>query len=249
MGAPLIMVGVTGGKLLPRAGQWMVTVKTVFGVGLLGVAVWLLSRIIPGPAALLLWAMLISGSAVYMGALEPAGYGWPRLWKTLGILMLLYSLLLLVGVVTRQDDPLHPLAGLILGANPAATAQRDNGPLFTRVKTLEQLDRALADAQAAGKPVALDLYADWCIACKAMEREIFPAPSVRSGLSNFATVQLDLTENSEEQRALLDKYHVFGPPALLFFTPEAQWLSQETLQGEPTVNLLTEKLEKLKQQL
>jgi thiol:disulfide interchange protein DsbD len=163
--------------------------------------------------------------------------------------MLLYSLLLLVGVVTRQDDPLHPLAGLILGANPAATAQRDNGPLFTRVKTLEQLDRALADAQAAGKPVALDLYADWCIACKAMEREIFPAPSVRSGLSDFATVQLDLTENSEEQRALLDKYHVFGPPALLFFTPEAQWLSQETLQGEPTVNLLTEKLEKLKQQL
>lgn len=248
MGAPLVLVGVTGGKLLPRAGQWMVTVKNIFGVGLLGVAVWLLARVIPGPAALLLWAGLLAGSAIYMGALEPAGYGWPRLWKTAGILMLLYSLLLLIGAVTRQDDPLHPMAGLMIGARQV-TADSSAQPLFTKVKTLRELDRFLAEAQAAGKPVVMDLYADWCIACKAMEREIFPDPLVRSGLSGFATVQLDLTDNTPEQRGLLEKYGVFGPPALLFFTPQAQWLSGETLQGEPGIDRLTRKLADIRQQL
>ena len=250
MGAPLVVVGVSGGKLLPRAGQWMVAVKTVFGVGLLGVAVWLLSRIIPGPATLLLWALLLAGSAIYMGALEPAGWGWPRLWKTVGILMLLYSMLLLIGSVTRQDDPFQPLAGLMIGANSSTAAHPDeHAALFTRVKTLRELDAVLSRAQAAGKPVALDLYADWCIACKAMEREVFPAPSVRNGLAAFTTVQLDLTDNTPEHRALLDKYQVFGPPALLFFNPQSQWLSQQTLQGEPTVSLLTRTLESVKRQL
>lgn len=251
MGAPLMLVGATGGKLLPRAGQWMVTVKHVFGVGLLGVAVWLLSRVIPGPAALLLWAMLVAGSAVYMGALEPAGFGWPRLWKTVGILMLLYSLLLLIGVVTRQDDPLHPLSGLMIAASGAGnpTAAEPGEPLFTRVTTVRELDRFLADARAAGKPVVMDLYADWCIACKAMEREIFPASPVRRGMASFAAVQMDLTDNTPEQRLLLEKYGVFGPPALLFFGPGSGWMSRETLQGEPSVGLLADRLEQVRRQL
>lgn len=222
MGVPLLLLGASAGKLLPRAGVWMETVKHIFGVLMLGVAIWLLERIIPAPLTLALWGILLIGSAVYMGALDTLNEistGWQRLWKAVGISMLLYGGLLIVGSASGADDVFKPLKNIT--ANHRTTAGLDELH-FTALKGTTGLERALADAQAQNKPLMLDFYADWCIECKRMEKTTFTDDQVLAALGNTLVYQADVTANDAADQALLNSLGLFGPPAILFYAPNGE---------------------------
>ena len=221
MGAPLIAIGTSAGKLLPRAGSWMGAVKAVFGVVMLGVAIYLLERIISPVAAMLLWGILLVVSAVYMGAISPVpenSTGWRKLWKGLGIAMLVYGTLFLIGAAADGKDTLQPLRGVVLGGGGAAAAEEHVA--FKRIKTIADLDRELAAAKAQGRPVMLDFYADWCIYCKQMEKQTFPDPQVRSAMAQMVLLQADVTDNDDADKALQKHIGIPAPPAMIFWGPD-----------------------------
>jgi len=226
MGLPLLVIGSSAGKLLPRAGTWMDAVKAVFGVGLLAIAVWLLDRILPSAVTLLLWALLLIVPAIYMGALDalPASVsGWRRLWKGVGIAMLAYGILLLIGVASNSTNPLQPLKG-IAGATLVASGQK---PLvdelkFRPVNSVIELEKAIADASAHGESVMLDFYADWCVSCKEMEHYTFKDPQVIKALGSMVLLKADVTDNTEQHAALMKHFGLIGPPATLFFGADGQ---------------------------
>ncbi len=219
MGVPLVIFGTAAGKLLPRAGAWMNTVKAVFGVLFLALAIWMLSRILDT-----VWIMLLSGAllvacAIYMGALErvPAdGSGWRRLWKALGVIMLLFGAAELVGVTAGSQNLLQPLQG-VGGSGPGSAAARTLR--FRRVATVKQLDQALQNAASRHTPVMLDFYADWCVSCKEMEHRTFTNAEVQQALSNVELLQVDVTANTAADKALLHRFDLIGPPATMFFAP------------------------------
>lgn len=217
MGIPLLLIGTTEGRLLPKPGPWMNAVKAVFGVVMLGLAVWFISRVIPGPLTLGLWAALSIGCAIYLGALDHGAQGWGKLWKALGIIALIYGLILLVGAATGGDDPLMPLARFTLGGTPAASAPQASALPFKRIKTVADLDREVAAAAAAGKPTMLDFTADWCVACKEFEHDVYSRPAVQAALANVALLQADVTANDDDDKALYQRFGVFGPPTIAFF--------------------------------
>ncbi len=221
MGVPLIVAGVSAGKLLPRAGAWMSTVKAVFGVMLLGVGIYLLERVVPESVALLLWAALFIVCAIYMGALDSlaAGAGgWRRLWKGAGLVMLVYGVLIMVGVAGGGGDLFRPLRGVAL----VAGASSEHELAFTQVKGLDGLNAELGPAAARGEVVMFDYYADWCVSCKEMERFTFSDPQVQAALANVLLLQTDVTANDDADRALLAEFGLFGPPAILFFGPDGR---------------------------
>jgi len=218
MGAPLIVIGTSAGKLLPRAGAWMDVVKAVFGVLMLGVAVYLLERIVSPVIAMLLWGALLIVSAVYMGAVSqlPAdASGWRKLWKGLGCVLLIYGSLFLVGVAANGNNTLQPLRSLgLAGFGDTAT---QGHTAFQRIKTIADLDRELAAAKVRGQPVMLDFYADWCVYCIQMERETFPDPQVREALAQMVLLQADVTDNDGADQALQRHIGIPGPPAMIFW--------------------------------
>jgi len=220
MGAPLILIGMGAGKLLPRAGVWMDKVKAVFGVLMLAVAIWLLERILPAQVTLALWAALLVLSSIYLGALDALAVeasGWSRLWKGLGVLSLVYGVLLLIGAASGARDPLQPLQGLYGGESSAASASAEVHLPFQRIKSTDDLDRELAAARERGQPVMVDFYADWCISCKEMERYTFAKPEVQQALSGMLLLQADVTDNDEADKALLKRFNLIGPPSILFY--------------------------------
>ena len=231
MGTPLIAIGTSAGRLLPRAGAWMDAVKAVFGVALLAVAVTLLERILPPAAAMVLWGLLLIGSAIYLGALQqlpPEAGGWRKLWKGFGFFLLVYGVLMLVGAAAGGKDTLQPLRGLRLGGG-AAAAQH---PAFARIETIGDLDREIAAARSIGKPVMLDFYADWCTSCKEMERDTFSDPAVAAALERFVLLQADVTDNDDRDRALMQgRFGIPGPPAILFFDPSGRELRGQRVIG------------------
>jgi thiol:disulfide interchange protein DsbD len=244
MGAPLVAIGASGGHLLPRAGAWMNSVKAVFGVLLLAVAVWLLERVVPAGVTLLLWAALAMGVGVYLGALDfSARQGWGQLWKATGAFSFIYGVLLLIGAASGAVDPLQPLqraAGL--GA-PADGRAQTADVQWQAVDNLAELSASLESAGAAGRPVVLDLYADWCISCKLMERSVFPRPDVASRLAQFSLLRIDLTDNNADHQALLEHFGLFGPPGLLFFAADGSELTEVRVQGEISADRLSAHLE------
>lgn len=217
MGVPLIILGTTSAKLLPRAGGWMDQVKNIFGIGLLAVAVWLLSRIVAGDVALLLWAGLWGGTAVMLGALEPAAAGWQRLQKAVGDALLFYAVLLMIGGVTGQDNPYRPLAAFTDHPQPTGTTLSPTEVEFSVIESPTALTAALIQAKQAGQPVLIDVAADWCAACTVMQRSTFRDAGVIDALSGYRRLQLDLSKNTTAQREWLQAQHLYGPPALLFF--------------------------------
>ncbi len=218
MGAPLILLGTSAGKLLPKAGPWMDAIKAFFGVTLLGVAIVLLERIISPTIAMALWGLLLIASSVYMGALEPLpanGGGWRKLWKGLGFAVLVYGVLMLIGVALGGKDTVQPLRGIRFGGSAAGSAATHLE--MGAIKSSTDLNRAIAEANAQGKPVMLDFYADWCVSCKEMERYTFSDPKVVQALSRFVVLQANVTTNDDTDKALMKRFDIPGPPAILFF--------------------------------
>ena len=249
MGAPLLLVATGGAAWLPRSGPWMETVKHTIGVLLLALAIGLLSRVLPGPATLLLIGLLAVGVAVFLGALEfivkPPRQ---RLAQLLGLVLLCYGLACWYGALSGQGDPLRPLPqASIVGTASAPAAQATDA--WQTLSTPAALDAALADAKAAGQPVLLDWYADWCISCKVIEREVLQAPQVISRLNGLRLLRFDITQSNAEQRELLDRYQLFGPPALLFFASNGSEQRDERVVGEVNAVEFAEHLSRTRNKL
>ncbi|MCG8324545.1 MAG: protein-disulfide reductase DsbD, partial [Thiotrichales bacterium] len=228
-GVPLLLIGTSAGKLLPRAGAWMNTVKAVFGVLMLAVAIWFLERILPGPVTLMLWASLIMVSAVYMGALDrlEAAGNWRRLWKGLGLVMLVYGVVLILGAAAGGRDVLRPLPPALFSGSAASAESL----AFKLIKSPADLQRELQQASLQGKYVMLDFYARWCVDCNEMEAYTFTDPGVQRALSDVVLLKADVTGNDAVDQALLRKYQLFGPPAILFFDRNAKELIAQRLVG------------------
>jgi thiol:disulfide interchange protein DsbD len=213
MGIPLIIWGTSAGKWLPRAGAWMNAVKAVFGVGLLALAIWMLERIIPPAATMLLWGVLAIASAVYLGALTrlpPEVSGWQKLWQALGVVLLLIGAAQLIGALSGGNDwmrPLNHLRGGVAGA-PAEVAS------FRQVERLADLEAAIA---AAPTPVFLSFTAEWCVDCRRMERRTFPDPLVQQRFAAITLLKVDVTDYNDDHREILGHFGLIGPPAYLFF--------------------------------
>jgi thioredoxin:protein disulfide reductase len=216
MGVPLLLVGVGAGSVLPRAGMWMESVKKFFGVLLLGTAIWMINPVIPAWLHMLLWALLLFGYAGFL--LSHAGRGaWVP--KTAGALFALLSTILLVGLASGGRDVLAPLSHLAARGDSAAQP-RNVKEEFVKVRTVAELDAKLAAAN--GKPVLLDFYADWCVSCKEMEKFTFTDEKVAAKMREFVLLQADVTANNADDKALLKRFTLFGPPGIIFFTPQGQ---------------------------
>ncbi|MBX9762487.1 MAG: protein-disulfide reductase DsbD [Pseudomonadaceae bacterium] len=222
MGTPLVLFAVGGGALLPKSGPWMLTVRNLFGALLMGVAIWLLERVVPGPVSLALWGLLAAGVALWLGVLEltPKTHH-QKLAQLLGLPLLVYALVAWVGALQGHEDPMRPLGQIV--SNAEATPVKSSQ--WLTVSTPAELDAALRNAQSNGTPLLLDWYADWCISCKVIEREVLNAPQVTRQLGDYQLVRFDITESNAAQRALLDRYQLFGPPAIQLFDGKGEeWL-------------------------
>ncbi len=224
MGVPLLLVGLSAGSLLPRAGGWMERVKQVFGMMLLGVAIWMVSPVVPAAAHMLLWATWLLAAAALLGlfgATAQQKASPPVAARATGAALSALAMVLLVGAASGGQSVLQPLAHLrpvAGGTGTAAIADAAHAGLqFERVANVQALDAVLAQAQQQGQPVMLDFYADWCVSCKEFENFTFSDPEVRKRLSKVRLLQADVTDNNADQKALLKRFSLFGPPAILFF--------------------------------
>ncbi len=246
MGAPLLFLGASAGTLLPKAGAWMNTINAVFGVIMLAVAVWMLGRILPPAITMLLWAMLLIVPAVYLSAIDSLpenASNWRKFWKGLGVLMLVYGVLLLIGLSAGQTNPLQPLK--IAGAYPAK-AEQTEGLRFKRIHSSQELDKLLASAARQNRWLMLDFYADWCISCKEMEAYTLADPAVKQALNDFILVQADVTANSGQEQALLKRFKLIGPPGILFFGPDRQERARFRVIGYQPAGTFLQTLKQLK---
>jgi len=228
MGVPLLILGASAGAFLPKAGPWMESVKRFFGVLLLGVAIWLISPVIPAAIHMLMWAALLIISAIYLNAIDSLpteSSGSRKFLKGIGIISLLLGIALLAGVLSGGRDILQPLAKInltsISGNNTNKTNIIESKHLsFQRVSSLTELNKRITESQ--NKYVMLDFYADWCISCKEMERFTFTDPEVKDRLGDVVLLQVDVTEGTADDEAILKYFKLFGPPGILFFDPSGR---------------------------
>ena len=224
MSVPLLLVGVSAGSLLPKAGGWMEGVKTFFGVMLLGVALWIVSPVLPG------WAlMIVIGAGLLIGAvylklfdrLAESAPGRQRLAKGAALVLAVLGTTQVVGALSGGENPLQPLRHLARGSDGAATgiAKDAKGVDFRRIRNVAELDATL---KTADRPVMLDFYADWCVSCKEMEHLTFNDATVRPRMANALLLQVDVTANSADDKALLKRFGLFGPPGILFFDTKGE---------------------------
>ncbi|SIT05087.1 protein-disulfide reductase DsbD [Neptunomonas antarctica] len=231
MGVPILLVGASAGKLLPKAGLWMDAIKAGFGVALLLMAIWMLDRVVSIEVTIGLTAVVLIITAIYMRAIDPLpkdSRGWHKLWKGVGIMFLLYGVALLIGLLSGGNSLLYPLKGLASNSVNVAQAQEIS---FITVTSIKQLDPVLQEAKRAGKPVMLDFYADWCISCIELEHVTFADTEVQQALSHFVRVKVDITANDKESKALNKAYQVIGPPALIFYNQAGTLHPELTLVG------------------
>ena len=217
MGVPILLIGASAGKLLPKAGHWMDSIKAGFGVALLLMAIWMLDRVVPVAVTMGLTAVVLIIAAIYMRALDSLSHdakGWLKLWKGVGIMLLLYGAALLLGVLSGGNSLLYPLKGF---ASASAANTQASEMSFITVTSIAQLEPLLQDAKKTGKPVMLDFYADWCISCVELDYVTFGDAGVKQALASFVRIKVDITANDEDAKALSKSYSVIGPPALIFY--------------------------------
>jgi thioredoxin:protein disulfide reductase len=228
MGMPLLLIGISAGKFMPRAGGWMDAVKYIFGVLMLAVAVWMLERVLPSQVIMLLWGALLIIPAIYIGALDnlsQGASGWRKLWKGVGIIMLVYGILLIIGGARGSNDVLQPLSGMFShsdNSTTAATSGKKHALDFIPINTLAELNQAVSDAQAQNRAVMLDFYADWCISCKEMERFTFTDTRVKQAVADMVLLQVDVTAYNQDHKELLKHFKLFGPPGIIFYDRQGQ---------------------------
>lgn len=211
MGAPLLVFGAAAGRGLPANGPWMVAVQRVFGFLFLGLAVWMLSRILPATATLALWGLLALAAAAWASTAEPASPRGRVAVRFAALVLAVVGAAELLGAFAGGNDPLRPLATLRGGAAAAPT------PAFRVIKSSADLDRELTAATASGTPVLFDFYADWCVSCKEMERYTFADASVGAAMQGFVLLKADVTANDDTDQALMRRFGIVGPPGTLFF--------------------------------
>jgi thiol:disulfide interchange protein DsbD len=231
MSVPLLLTGLSAGSLLPRAGAWMNHVKTVFGLLLIAVAIWMIGPVLPVTVSMALWGALAILCAVFLrpGAAVPAGAGiGAYAAKALGVVFLLAGLFQLIGAASNGTDVLQPLAHLRGGGGAATPDAGHAEPRFTRIRTVAELEQVLANAR---QPVMLDFYADWCVACKEMERMTFSDSRVASAMRGMQLIQVDVTANNADDRALMKRFELFGPPGIILFNAGGQEVPQARVIG------------------
>jgi thioredoxin:protein disulfide reductase len=225
LGAPLLLVGASAGRLLPKAGAWMGIVRVVFGVMMIGVAIWLMSRILPATLMLAAWGALALGSGAYALRAHGIGFGTGRrILQTVGLVLALYGVTAIAGSLAGGDDPLRPSAALWGEAAPEELE-------YITVKSLADLEAAVVEATAAGHPVMFDFYADWCVSCLEMERYTLSDPAVRAALADTVLLQADVTANDEVDKALLQHFGIYGPPTIVFWDRQGRQLDHLRVVG------------------
>lgn len=226
MGIPLLLLGASAGKLLPRAGLWMDIVKQFFGLMMLGLAIWMVSRILPGALILFLWALLVMVCAFFVWRVEHSKKMLHKVRQGLGLAILSYSFILIGGSMMGKTDPFYWLA------NKTIQVAASTKPVFSVVKDMSELENQFAAAKANKKAVILDFYADWCEACVLMDRNVFSQPEVQDALNRFVLIRADLTENNAFDQALLKRYQVIAPPTMLFFDVDGHPQPAQNIVGE-----------------
>ncbi len=245
MGAPLVVFGASAGKLLPRAGAWMDAIKAVFGVTFLALAIWMLSRVLDPVWIMLLAGLLAVACAVYLGALERLAdgtSGWKKLWKALGVVLLIGGAAEFIGAAAGSNDLLQPLRGIGTGASSIGAAPATAQTHFQRVKSVADVERELNLAKAAGKPALLDFYADWCVSCKEMEKFVFTKSEVQAEMAKFVLLQADVTANDATDQALMKHFSIVAPPDTLFFGTDGAEKHELQLTGPESADKFLERL-------
>ncbi|MGQ7847976.1 protein-disulfide reductase DsbD [Granulosicoccus sp. 3-233] len=223
MGAPLLLIGTSAGKLLPRAGTWMNATRHIFGILLLAMAVYMISRFLPTQITMGLYGILAVMSAIHLGAtdtIDRDSSGWQRFGKGAGVVLGIYGLALLLGALSGGSSYRTPLRGFMSASSGQAIESQQPHLAFERIKSVADLQQSVASASAQGRPVMLDFYADWCISCKEMEAFTFVDPRVQALLADTVVLQADVTANDELDQALLKKFDLFGPPGIIFYTAD-----------------------------
>ena len=246
MGVPLILIGTSAAKIMPRAGTWMESVKAGFGVVLLLMAIWMLDRVVPVEVSMLLSALVLIVSSIYMGVFNThydGVRGWAKLFRGLGVVLLVYGVALLLGLLSGGKSFIYPLQ--TFAAGEGAAVQTSGKLNFAKVSTTADLDRLLAVAQRNGQPVMLDYYADWCVSCAELEYVTFADAQVQSALQQVQLVKVDVTANDDESKLLTRRYEVLGPPTLLLINAAGEWRKELTLIGVPAPEELLANLQRL----
>lgn len=241
MGVPLLLIGASAGHVLPKAGIWMTAVRNFFGILMLAVAIYIISPIIPTSLQMILWSALLIIPAIYLHALDNLpldsatgrSHPWMRFWKGIGIMLLILGVAMLIGAISGAQSPLKPLSGLRV----ANTVQNESHLPFIRVKNTAELDARIDGGK--GKIVMLDFYADWCTSCKEMELFTFSDKGVQQALKDAILLQADVTANTPEDLALLQRFNLFGPPGIIFFNRNGQEIKPIRVVGyEDATNFL-----------
>ena len=240
MGVPLIIFGTGGGHFLPRAGQWMEDIKRFFGVVMLGVAIWLLDRIVSDTLTLAFYGLLLAVYGVQLGALEPVREGGSRLKRGLALVLALYGAIMVVGAAGGGSDPWQPLKPLTqspsesstqTGDNTATTDDAQHGP-WIDVDGRQGLRDALARSADADTPVLVDFFAEWCVACKVMEDTTLSDPRVLDAMAGYDLYRVDITEINQENQNIMADYDIFGLPSFVFFAPDGEEVPESRVLGE-----------------